>query len=231
MENLKLFLFDIFGFLLPGLLFLSAFALYISTSDPQFQSLPGISWQQLRVYIFPILVISYILGMTMHELGYIWYKYLAVYPGFYLTKAWHLARKEKDKGNESQFNLLMKSESLAKSMVLIRAFAPEQVPALAEWSYKRAMSFNMSLAFLFIGISSFMAFRTGRGESWLILSTFSILAIILLLKRAFYYDYWLKNEIKITVEHFELEKISFLDYKRCGSGGATQPAKQGEPGN
>lgn len=213
MEKIKLGLFDVFGFIFPGLLALFAVMLPF-IYDTSLKDLSSFFNQTKEVPIgLLILLGSYIVGASIHQLGYYWY-YLMVMIVYYwclrlvlsLISPYNKKAEKMLDALKEKHALLNNLRFITGSYILIRQFTPAQVVPLDEWTSKRAMSFNLSLSFFVLIFTSHTAWTATHNQVWSVVVWFSIFSTVSLLIRAYGYDFWWKKELKLIVETFELQQ-------------------------
>ncbi len=185
MEKIKLDLFDIFSFILPGSFLLLSIYLIINTQTDLIEFLIStISNMNFSTTMIAIIA-SYICGFLGQYLGYEVFKVLS-------TKIW----KTRMTG-ETSFG------KMENKIVQIRHFSPNNFTALHRWLALRGMCYGMFQALVFFEI--ILLIRTFQFGTWtnqriVFLIVVSILAT-LFLRRAVTFHEWAKRTIKYSMEN------------------------------
>jgi len=187
MDNFKFGLFDIFTYTLPGfVIFFSLLLLYhdvdISLKVTAEQIVLLINNFSFNSIIF-LFILSYIIGFIMHFFGYLYFDFIG-------KRLWSkkISRKIIDSTpNDSQ-------------LVLTRHYSKENFIYIELWYALRGMSYNLSLAFLFLAIIliSKIFYESLYQIQWIVLTITCFCSSIILLDRAVTFHIWCKNTISET---------------------------------
>ena len=195
MEKIKLGFFDLFGHILPGTFLFLAIILPFNVSFVDFKSIYTFI-SQFNVALFIVfLLIAYVLSNVLHGVGYLWFIHIG-------KKIWN--SRSKTKGET-----LLKNKDYSILMTIIRQNSPENYAFIEEWVAKRAMSFNLSLAFVFLAISSIIKlFQTHPSQysDWVILLILSTISSILMLSKARAYNDWYHDDVYNSIKTIEIDK-------------------------
>ena len=189
MENIKFSVFDIFAYLLPGAIVLTAIFLFatpdIADVSQYLEVIEGLSFGAAIIIVF----VSYIIGNVIDNPGS-WFYYnvgCKIWGGSYL---------------KNQHPTL----SHAQQRALIREYSPENFIFIHTWKVLKAMSHNLSLGMFLIAIASFIRFTQYQGMQWIIITIVSIVSATVFLNRANIYDKWHYKELLETIEVLRLEE-------------------------
>jgi hypothetical protein len=243
MEKIKLGLFDFFGYLLPGTIFLASICIFLDYAND------FIIMHQLTFYVkkaarfiavdnyFALatmagILLSFCAGFMLHELGYQWYKYFYLYFIYNFLGAKFIillftifiwkkdTRKEKIEkalnSRKEQFSLMIDTSSLTEKNVLIRHFSPNQIPFIDEWASKRAFAYNLSFSFFLLAIGIALFKTNTVNENILYKQAFIVLLIasFLLLERAARFNLWWMRDIAKTTEKFNLSDLKITEVEK-----------------
>jgi hypothetical protein len=197
MENIKFSVFDIFAYLLPGSIVVTALVIFatpnIADISQYIELMKDIS---LGLGIIAIIV-SYIVGNVTDNLGsWLYYKVGCKIWGDPYPKNRH------------------PTLSHAQQRALIREYSPENFSALQTWKVLKTMSHNLSFAVSLIAIISVARFIQFQVAQWLFIAVVSIISAVILLNRANIYDRWHYQQMLETVQVLELEKRAKSDRSR-----------------
>lgn len=173
MENVKLNLYDIFVYSVPGVLYLFGFYfLSLNSIDSINNCLQAtfifFSSATLYVILFLILV-CFILGFSFHFLGF---KYFSVV----VNKIW-----------KGSFNKLAEeAERFEAKHIMVRHFSKENFNYIEKWYVYRAMAYNLSFSFFLLSLYIiFKVFSLGCFKIYLFLFCLgTFLLSLLLIRRA-----------------------------------------------
>ena len=185
MEKIKLDLFDIFSYILPGsFLLLSIYLIINSQTDLVDFLISTISKMNFSTTMIAIIA-SYICGFLGQYLGYEVFKILS-------TKIW----KTRMNG-ETSFG------KMENEIVQIRHFSPNNFIALHRWLAIRGMCYGMFQALILFEI--ILIIRTVQFSTWtnqriVLLITLTFLAV-LFLRRAVTFHEWAKRTIKYSMQY------------------------------
>ena len=188
MDKIRIYFFDIFGYIVPGSAFLMIGWIAV---DCQVKSI----WQIYQSVhsgdkktIFIALFLSYIMGFTLHILG-----------RFLYSKYRNGLFKKHIKIDDSQ-------QDMTENWTLIREYGEKHIPILERWYALRAFSQNLSaisLISIFICFYKWLAF--GYFE-WVLLSLIFILAFIIFMRRSEIFHNVLDNDIEVIVKKLKLNE-------------------------
>lgn len=189
MNNFKFGIFDILVYTIPGAVLLFAFFL---TGQPLSSGIGGIMNNLLtateKIGLNPALVIiliCYILGFVLHYFGYNYF-------GLVAKRLW---KKRMAGLDDNSFNKEHK-------YVLARHYSKENFVYVEMWNSFRGMSFNLSLAFLFIFLLLIfkMMTETGFSAEWAVAGAGALVAAFVTLRRAVVFNMWSHNTLEETVK-------------------------------
>lgn len=179
MDSFKLGLFDLFGYIFPGIIV--SLTIYFATQDISSDPISiiielGTLLSEMSGYTILILIFgSYILGFTIHYFGYNYFNLIG-------KKIWKKTLSGKEKGL-SDFN---------EQMILIRDKSPENFKYAEIWSVFRAMSFNLSLTFFLFSLLIVLKLILASVYSgiWLLVSLSFMIVAWVMLRRAVSFHIW-----------------------------------------
>lgn len=185
MDNIKVSLFDIFSYALPGLLALIALFITMLPPDKEVISIVQLS-QEIKIGSSILLIfISYIIGFGIDSPA----SYFLYYP---------VVRVFKNMKNIS-------APSTSEYRILARHYAPENYKFIQRWKLLKTMSHNLSFVFILMCFASFYHYTKNENDTYsIILSILSMLLSIALLHRAYLFDTWHFKELKKTVKILKL---------------------------
>lgn len=179
MEKIKFGLFDIFAYAIPGLLLLLVFPIvYTNLTMSVFSFAEKILLFCDKISFNSILLIvffGYVVGFILHFFGYNYFNIIA-------KKIWKKRLKGKEQG-------LSKFET---KFVLVRHYSKENYSYAEQWMTFRAMSFNISLATLVLGlliIIKLIYSLTFRFD-WMCVSLILVIIAFVALRRAVTFHVW-----------------------------------------
>lgn len=196
MDKFKFDIFDIFGYIIPGALLL--FSVLLIQANFSIGIIRNISnlvelTKKLNLYsFFLIILVAYVLGFTFHVLGY---KYYSIF-GKLLIKTKY-----------RQLPILPISND--RAFVLIRHYSRENHIYVGKWYAFRAMSFNLSLAFLllfFVIVIKLLALGSFN-IGWILIGLFCLFFSMTLLYRAVTFHVWSRKTISETIDALNLNNI------------------------
>lgn len=187
MEKIKLDLFDIFSFILPGSFLLLSIYLIINNQNDLVEFLISTTSDMNFSTTIIFIISSYICGFLGQYLGYEVFKILS-------TKIW-----KKRMIGETSFG------KMENDIVQIRHFSPNNFSALHRWLALRGMCYGMFQALIFFQVV--LLIRTFQFGTWsnqriVLLIVFAILTV-LFLRRAVTFHEWAKKTIKYSMENMK----------------------------
>ncbi|WGH76790.1 hypothetical protein P8625_06485 [Tenacibaculum tangerinum] len=194
MDKFKFGLFDIFVYTLPG--FIVLVSLYFLCLDIDL-TIVGIIQKSMNTLdklsfnsFLLVFVCSYILGLVLDYFGYNYFNLVG-------KRIWKKALKGKEKS-------LSKMEN---KYVLVRHFSKENFIYLELWNASRGMSFNLSLAFIILGLSILIKIIEFSyfNSDWIIAIIGCIIFSFVMLRRAVTYHKWSHNTLEKTVDKLKLK--------------------------
>jgi len=200
MEKFKFGLFDIFTYTLPGMVFMFSLFLYFYNVDISlivtFKNILLLTNNLSLSSIVILFIISYIVGFILDWIGYKYFHYIG-------KRIW-----AKTINNEMK--------SLTNSdleLVLARHYSKENFIYIVQWYAFRGMSFNLSLAFLFLTTILVLKIMINSmyQMEWLILSFTCLCSSIVLLRKSVKYHIWSHNTMFETVFLLFKDKITSID--------------------
>ena len=206
MNSIKLSLFDIFGYTLPGLFILIGILIL---SDKSLQSLVDAInvFKNINLPIgILIILIAYVLGFSFDSPGS-WYYYKIGCKIF----------KDPKKETRSRFNFNREKEH--EMLVMVRDKSPINNEMLQTWKLLKTMSHNLSFSFLLIVIISLVKilfFIVKNPIEWYILSGFCFILSIILLYRAIVFESWFYNHLVNTARALNFAKLNDIAKKEKG---------------
>jgi uncharacterized membrane protein len=194
MESVKLSVFDIFVYLLPGLVCLTA--IYIPF-NPSITSLAGLAQSFKNIGLSTAvmaLIAAYIVGHVADNQGsWLYYKIGCRVWGQPHPKVGH------------------PSLSRAQQRALVRQYSPENYLYIQTWKLLKNMSHNLSFAFLMVMIVSAIRFAQIWSIDWAFLVIVSLIFMWSFLYRSHVYDTWHYKELLETVNGLRLEDKLIAD--------------------
>lgn len=194
MEKIKLGLFDVFVYMLPGSMVVLCFLLLKLDLDIDIEiSIDRVfrSVSKFNGYSFILLlVISYVIGFVFHPIGHRYFSFIG-------KRLWR-------KRLNIPENIVIKKEY---RHLVVRHFSQENFTFAEKWFAYRGLSFNLSLSLLilfFIVIFKMFSFPTFSFD-WFIISLMALLFSIILLRRAITFHLWAKGTINGTIEALNLD--------------------------
>ncbi len=196
MGSFKFGLFDVFVYTLPGLVYLFCILLIFHGVQPTVRdtalnyALHAKSIDANSVFLG--FVISYILGFASHPFGFTYFNLIG-------KKIWrkHLIGKE------------MAISSLVKETILVRHHSQGNLTFVEICTALRAMSFNLSLAFLVLTILVLiiMCSCSLHTFDWIVLVLITFGLSMVTLNRAAAFHNWTVTMLQSTVEVLKLHEI------------------------
>ena len=184
-EKVKLQVFDIFGYLLRGLVLALTINLCIVNIPDLISHVSTISNNSNNIEISLIILVAYLLGFVNNYFGYEVFKFLS-------KKIWK-KRMEKE---ETSFG---KQEM---ALVEIRHFSPNNFDLLQKWFSYRGMAYGLFLSLLLLFIV--LTFRTISESAWnqqrVILIVIILISAIVSLRRSITFHEWALRLIKHSKE-------------------------------
>ncbi len=197
MESFKFSVFDIFSYLLPGLVALLGI---VVLSTPTIIGLPdvvqifqGFDWSTG----IAVVVCAYIIGFSLSAPG----------SWFFQRVAWRLW------GNEYHTMGVEGSGKIShtKQRVLVRHYSPENFSYLQIWKVVKNMAQNLSISVFFCAVVALFKFVQWRSFAWGSIVIGAAILGVMLLKRAHEYDRWHYRELMKTAEVLQLEQRAMKD--------------------
>lgn len=180
-EKIKLQVFDVFGYLLPGLVLALTINLCIVNIPDLIVHISNISKKSNNIEISLIILSAYLLGFVNNYFGYEVFKFLS-------KRIWK-KRMEKE---ETSFG---KQEM---TLVEIRHFSPNNFDLLQKWFSYRGMAYGLFLSLLVLFIV--LTLRTVCENSWnpqrIILAVTILICAIVSLRRSITFHEWASRLIK-----------------------------------
>jgi hypothetical protein len=189
MDKIKFGLFDIFVYTVPGLLLMFVLFLFqvnlTSGVDKVTENLVTTVDKVSVNMTLLILFISYLLGFVLHFFGYSYFHKIG--KGLY---------KKDIKGMEQGLSIM------EKKFVLVRHHSKENFVYVEQWLAFRGMSFNLSLAFLIIGLVIMLKLIISLTFSidWVIVIIGLLILSTVTLRRAVTFHIWSHNTLNEAVE-------------------------------
>lgn len=195
MDKIKLSLFDIFAYMLPGfIVFLSLGLLMYNSQSTFIETFDAVRTTVKNAdgnSIILVLVLSYLFGFVLHFFGFLYFH-------FTVKRIW----KKKLRGVE------MSLSSLKEEYVLIRHLSKGNAAWVETSNYLRAMCINLSLSFLILTaviVKNVVSNRTFSFD-WIMLIAASLTTAAVMLREAVKFHVWSFEALKETVKVLKLKE-------------------------
>jgi hypothetical protein len=188
-ENIKLSVYDLFAYMLPGALCLIAISILFNPSAINIQGLLQ-SFKAINITTGILVgVFAYVIGHVMDTYGS-WLHYSLG------CRIWGqpYPKEEHPSLNHSQLR------------ALIRQYSLENYAYLQTWKVLKTMSHNLAFALIVFMVVSLIRLTQFPSFDWLFLSIASLFCWLSLLRRAQVYDTWHYKGLLETVQVLQLEK-------------------------
>ena len=194
MENLKLSTFDVFAYLLPGLVVLLAATLLFSPNLVRLADL-AITFQGINVSSGIIAaIIAYVFGGVIDYLGsHLYYGVGCRIWGMPYSKERHSKLTH------------------AQQRALVLHYSPENYAELQTWKLQKRMSANLSFSLVLVFVVSAIHLGKISTIDWVFLGIVSLFSALVLLKRAYAFDTWHYSQLLGTIQVLHLEKRAEID--------------------
>jgi hypothetical protein len=193
MDKIKFGLFDVFAYAIPGMLVLLVFPIAYTNLSMSVYTFAErvmmfsekVSFNSILLFVF----VGYVTGFVLHFLGYNYFNRVA-------KKIWKNRLKGKEKG-------LSKFEA---KFVLVRHYSKENYSYAEQWMTFRAMSFNISLAFLIIGLTILIKVICSQSFrlDWIVVSIVLFLMAAITLRRAVTFHAWSHDTLDNAISTLNL---------------------------
>lgn len=192
MEKIRLGLFDIFSFVLPGLLIIHSYLILSVCHDSIIDDIVALSKDISVTQVFLVLILAYYIGILIQYLSFELFELLAI-------RIWK-KRLKVDSLSISRFE---------NDIARIRHYSPVNYALLERWMALRGMCYNSFFAFLIlivsivikVSVSPMIRFSDFWIEPLLILGL-----MILSLRRAITFHEWSIGTIKSSIALLNDEK-------------------------
>ena len=184
MEKIRLGLFDVFSFVLPGLLIIHSYVILVICEYSIVDEIVIISKEISIIQVFLILIMSYYIGVLVQYLSFELFEFIAlrIWKNRLKSKSLSISRYESD---------------LAK----IRHYSPANYDLLERWMALRGMCYNSFFAFLVLLICSLVKISISPEIKFIDfgIELFLILGLMVLsIRRAVTFHEWSISTIQST---------------------------------
>lgn len=193
MEKIKLGLYEIFAYLIPGNIFITAIVLLFSNNENPIGYILDLVKSQNATQVIGLLILSFFIGFCNQYISFKIFQYISV-------RIW----KKRLNSNTIKLN---KYES---QFVAIRHLSPNNYQLIEKWMAFRGMCYNSfySIFILFLTLLYLMiewnAYR--QFDLWLII-ILSLMFSILSLRRGVSFHEWSINSIESTMKFIKEQNI------------------------
>lgn len=191
-EKIKLGLFDVFTYALPGVLIVFSFALAFDNSN---RTLSQFFFNSVSPHLnisngLFLFIIGYVIGFANDSFG-----------AFILKTSNHLSKK-------NEFSIFPSMPN-SKKYSLIREYSPENFKYVEIWNALKGMSSNLASATIFFISSSIIKAINPDFlfiKEWLVIIMFSIIMMIIFIKKAMVFKKWAKNDLENGIYFLTLKE-------------------------
>ena len=191
MDNLKFSIFDIFAYVMPGLVALLAAILLLDTSIVGLTDV-GRAFQSVDLGTgIAVAAVAYIVGSGVDSIGDWLYKSI----GF---KLWGPPYVETPVG-------------ILQERALVREYSPENYAYLQIWKVMSSMSHNLSASTLILAIVAIVRTFSLQRLEWAGFAVVALAFSLIFLRRAHVFNYMHYRDMTLTVETLHLVQRAMKD--------------------
>jgi len=192
MTNIKISIFDLVSFIIPGIVVLIAFTIAINEEIKSLGTMIDLFKKIDFTTSFILTGLAYVIGFATYGVGS--YGYRKINKIFWKDPYYNL--------RETDFNT-----KISYKWAVIREYSPANFNAINRWAALKGMAQNLTIGLTLLAISTMTKFiKNVFLFEWIIISISCLIMGFLLLNRARVYKKYRENDLKGTLKMIE-EKL------------------------
>lgn len=189
MNNIKVSIFDLVSFIIPGIVILISFAISINSNIKCVADIIEALKKIDLITSFVLLGLAYVIGFATYDVGSSFYRRI--------NKLFWKDKYYSEKYEENENNISYRWS-------VIREYSPANFVVINRWAALKGMAQNLTVGLIILSIVGLTKIKGNEYYiEWIIISISCLVMSVLLLKRARVYKRYRENDLNGTLQMIE----------------------------